>query len=107
MDNLQIPLNLTLLEVNTILSNLGKGPFEQVFALIQKIQAQARPPIAHAEAQAQAAIDKQQTAAAVAEAVKDLATPTAEAVAKVPPKNRAARRRAKAMNGAANDQPAQ
>ena len=54
MDNLQIPLNLTLSEVNVVLAHLGKGPFDQVFTLVTKIQQQAQPAIAKAQAEANA-----------------------------------------------------
>lgn len=40
-----VPVKLELLsvEVNTIISVLGKHPFEEVFALIDKIRSQAIP----------------------------------------------------------------
>jgi hypothetical protein len=38
-----IKLELTLDEANAILASLGKHPFDQIAALINKIQAQAVP----------------------------------------------------------------
>jgi hypothetical protein len=38
-----IKLELTLDEANSILASLGKHPFDQIAALINKIQAQAIP----------------------------------------------------------------
>ena len=38
-----IKLELTIDEANAILASLGKHPFEQIAALINKIQAQAIP----------------------------------------------------------------
>lgn len=35
-------LDLTIQEANLILASLGKMPYESVFALIEKIQAQAK-----------------------------------------------------------------
>lgn len=35
-------LDLTIQEANLILASLGKMPYEAVFALIEKIQAQAK-----------------------------------------------------------------
>lgn len=101
MDNLQIPLNLTLAEVNAVLGHLGKGSFEQVVGLINKIQNQARPTIAAAEAQAQMAANAATTAAA--EAHKPSEAVAAEVSRANPPMrsrpNRKARRAA-AVNGA-------
>ncbi|WP_020536760.1 hypothetical protein [Lewinella cohaerens] len=41
MDTKTLKLELTVEEVNLILSALGKLPFEQVFSLVNKIQQQA------------------------------------------------------------------
>lgn len=38
-----IKLELTLEETNALLANLGTLPYQNVFALIQKIQAQGAP----------------------------------------------------------------
>lgn len=38
--SINIKLELNLEEVNTILASLGKHPFENIFQLINKIQAQ-------------------------------------------------------------------
>lgn len=38
-----IKLELTLDEANAVLANLGRLPYDQVFSLIQKIQAQGAP----------------------------------------------------------------
>jgi hypothetical protein len=38
-----IKLDLSIEEVNIILASLGKHPFENVFALVNKIQLQAVP----------------------------------------------------------------
>lgn len=46
-----IKLELTVAEVNMILASLSKHPFEQVVAVIKKIQEQGNPQIAE-EAQA-------------------------------------------------------
>lgn len=35
-------LDLTIAEINLILGSLGRMPYEAVFALIEKIQAQAK-----------------------------------------------------------------
>ena len=44
-----IKLELTLDEANTILASLGKHPFDQIVALINKIQAQAIPQLPQPE----------------------------------------------------------
>jgi hypothetical protein len=41
--NENINLVLTLEEANLLLANLGKLPYEQVFALVKKIQDQGAP----------------------------------------------------------------
>ena len=38
-----IDLNLTVAEINSIMTMLGRQPYEQVEALIKKIRAQALP----------------------------------------------------------------
>ena len=40
-----IKLELTIDEVNAILASLGKHPFEAIFSLVNKIQAQAIPQV--------------------------------------------------------------
>lgn len=35
-------LDLTIPEINTILASLGRMPYEAVFGLVEKIQAQAK-----------------------------------------------------------------
>lgn len=50
-----IKLELTVDEVNAILSSLGKHPFENIFQLINKIQAQAIPQVPQAPAETPAA----------------------------------------------------
>jgi hypothetical protein len=35
-------LDLNINEINTILASLGRAPYEAVFGLVEKIQAQAR-----------------------------------------------------------------
>jgi hypothetical protein len=47
-----IKLELTLDEANSILASLGKHPFDQIAALINKIQAQAIPQLPKPEAPA-------------------------------------------------------
>ena len=47
-----IKLELTLDEANAILASLGKHPFDQIAALINKIQAQAVPQLPKPEAPA-------------------------------------------------------
>ena len=44
-----IKLELTLEETNAILGSLGKHPFDQISALINKIQQQASPQLPKAE----------------------------------------------------------
>jgi hypothetical protein len=46
---MNINLTLTVDEVNAILRSLGKHPFEEIAALIQKIKAQGEPQVAAAE----------------------------------------------------------
>jgi len=46
-----IKFEFTLDEANAILASLGKHPFEQIAALINKIQAQAMPQLPKAEAE--------------------------------------------------------
>jgi len=48
-----IKLELTIDEVNVILRTLGKHPFEEVVALINKIKQQGEPQVAAMEAEAQ------------------------------------------------------
>jgi hypothetical protein len=50
-----IKLELTVEEVNVILRTLGKHPFEEVVALIQKIKTQGDPQVAELIKQAEAA----------------------------------------------------
>jgi hypothetical protein len=45
-----IKLELTLDEANAILASLGKHPFDQIAALINKIQSQAIPQLPQPEA---------------------------------------------------------
>ena len=66
MEN-NIQLNLTLDEVNGVLGNLGKLPYEAVFPLIEKIRQQGLP---QAEAIAKAAEEAK---------ASDNATPVEEA----------------------------
>jgi hypothetical protein len=47
-----IKLELTVDEANTILRTLGKHPFEEVVALINKIKQQGEPQVAAMEAEA-------------------------------------------------------
>jgi hypothetical protein len=42
---MDIKLELTIDEVNTILRTLGKHPFEEVVALVQKIKSQGDPQV--------------------------------------------------------------
>jgi CII-binding regulator of phage lambda lysogenization HflD len=42
---MEIKLTLTVEEVNTILASLGKHPFDQIAALIQKIKVQGEPQV--------------------------------------------------------------
>ena len=42
---MNIKLELTIDEVNTILRTLGKHPFEEVVALVQKIKSQGDPQV--------------------------------------------------------------
>ena len=50
-----LKLELTVEEVNVILRTLGKHPFEEVVALIQKIKTQGDPQVAELIKQAEAA----------------------------------------------------
>lgn len=52
---MQIKLELTVEEVNTILRVLGKHPFDEVVSLIGKIKGQGDAQIVAAEAEAKAA----------------------------------------------------
>lgn len=52
-----LKFELTLDEANTVLSALGKGPFDQVAGLINKLQQQAQPQLPALEAAAKAAAD--------------------------------------------------
>jgi hypothetical protein len=56
-----INLVLTLEEANAVVANLGRLPYEQVFSLVQKIQAQGAP-------QAEAIIKAREEAQKVEEA---------------------------------------
>lgn len=49
-----INLELTVAEVNVILRSLGKHPFEEIAALIQKIKAQGESQLAELQATAPA-----------------------------------------------------
>ena len=49
---MNIKIELTVEEANTILRVLGKHPFEEVVAVIQKIKSQGEPQVAAAEAEA-------------------------------------------------------
>jgi len=51
-----IKLELTLDEANAILASLGKHPFDQIAALINKIQAQAIPQLPQPETPATPAV---------------------------------------------------
>ena len=42
---MEIKLTLTVDEVNVILASLGKHPFDQIAALVQKIKAQGEPQV--------------------------------------------------------------
>lgn len=55
MENTVLNLELTVAEVNVILATLSKHPFEQVVALINKIQNQGNPQIAAVQEAAPAA----------------------------------------------------
>ena len=46
----RINLELTVAEVNVILRSLGKHPFEEIAALIQKIKAQGEAQLAELQA---------------------------------------------------------
>lgn len=46
---MDINLTLTVDEVNVILASLGKHPFDQIAALMQKIKAQGEPQVAAQE----------------------------------------------------------
>jgi hypothetical protein len=59
--NENINLVLTLDEANLLLANLGKLPYEQVFALVKKIQEQGIP-------QAEAIVKAKEEAQSAAEA---------------------------------------
>jgi hypothetical protein len=43
---MDINLTLTVDEVNVILASLGKHPFDQIAALVQKIKVQGEPQVA-------------------------------------------------------------
>jgi hypothetical protein len=73
-----IKLELTLNEVNGILSNLGKLPYEQVFPLIEKIRAQGLPQ-AEEIAKLDAAFKEQQEKDVAEKAAADNATPVESA----------------------------
>lgn len=53
----RINLELTVAEVNVILRSLGKHPFEEIAALIQKIKAQGEAQLAELQAAAPAAAE--------------------------------------------------
>lgn len=50
MDEVKINLELSVAEVNVILRSLGKHPFEEIAALIQKIKAQGESQLAEVQA---------------------------------------------------------
>ena len=50
MEQTVINLNLTVAEVNVILRSLGKHPFEEIAALIQKIKQQGESQLAETQA---------------------------------------------------------
>lgn len=56
-------LKLSLQDVNTILAALGKGPFEQVAALIGNIRQQAEPQLPRVQAEIAAEQEAAQKAA--------------------------------------------
>ncbi len=50
MDEVKINLELSVAEVNVILRSLGKHPFEEIAALIQKIKSQGESQLAEVQA---------------------------------------------------------
>ena len=56
---MNLNLELTVDEINTILRTLGKHPFEEVVLLINKIKQQAEPQLAAAQANEQKAAEGQ------------------------------------------------
>lgn len=50
MEDVKINLELTVAEVNVILRSLGKHPFEEIAALIQKIKTQGESQLAEVQA---------------------------------------------------------
>jgi hypothetical protein len=53
MDQTTIILELSVAEVNVILRSLGKHPFEEIAALVQKIKAQGEARLAEMQAETQ------------------------------------------------------
>ena len=109
MDNLQVPLTLTVADINTVLALLAKAPFDVAAPLINKIQGQANPVVLkaqqeqrEAEAKANAAAVGDKAAEAIAAAAN---APVGAPAAKRP--NRKARRAQGVLNGAGHEQPAQ
>ena len=54
MEDTVINLELTVLEINTILRSLGKHPFDEIAALIAKIKSQGEAQLAELQANAPA-----------------------------------------------------
>jgi hypothetical protein len=74
MEDSIIKLELTINEVNGVLGNLGKLPYEQVFPLIEKIRAQGLPQVEQL-AKLDAALKEQQAKDAQEKSAADNATP--------------------------------
>lgn len=55
---MKLNFELTLDEANLVLGSLGRGPYDQVAALIQNIRAQAEPQLPALEAAMKAAAEK-------------------------------------------------
>lgn len=102
MDNLQVPLTLTVAEINTLLALLVKAPFEVAHPLISKIKGQADPVLIKAQQEQREAELKVNAEAARVPVLDAAGVP-------VPAPKRPNRktRRAQAVNGAGHEQPAQ
>lgn len=64
---ININLNLTLAEVNVILTSLGKQPYESVASTLHKVRAQAIPQLQAAQAEAEANKAAEEAAASSSE----------------------------------------
>lgn len=74
---ININLNLTLAEVNVILTSLGKQPYESVASTLHKVRAQAIPQLQAAQAEAEANKAAEEAAAPAEEASSDNASVSA------------------------------